>query len=52
MAFLGPQELMIILILILLIFGSSKLPELARSIGKAKNEFEKGLKEEDKSTGD
>ena len=39
---LGPTELIIILLIILLIFGGAKLPQLARSLGQAKNEFEKG----------
>ncbi|TET53776.1 MAG: twin-arginine translocase TatA/TatE family subunit [Actinobacteria bacterium] len=36
---LGPQELFLILLIALLIFGPKKLPELARSIGKAINSF-------------
>ena len=39
---LGPTELIIILLIILLIFGGAKLPQLARSLGQAKHEFEKG----------
>lgn len=42
---LGYRELLIIFIIILLLFGSKKLPELARSLGLAKKEFEKGQKE-------
>jgi sec-independent protein translocase protein TatA len=38
----GPTELIIILLIILLIFGGAKLPQLARSLGQAKHEFEKG----------
>lgn len=45
MTFVGPQEWMIILLIIILLFGSSKVPELARSIGKTKSEFKKGLEE-------
>jgi sec-independent protein translocase protein TatA len=37
---LGPTELLIILAIVLLIFGGSKLPKLARSLGEAKKEFE------------
>ena len=46
--FVGPQEGMIVLVIILLLFGSSKVPEFARSLGKAKTEFKKGLDEEEK----
>lgn len=38
-------ELVIIVLLIALLFGGAKLPKLARSLGSAKGEFEKGLKE-------
>lgn len=39
---LGPAELGIILVIVLVLFGGKKLPELARSLGKAKAEFESG----------
>lgn len=38
---LGGQEGIIIFILILLLFGAKKLPELARSMGKSLGEFKK-----------
>ncbi len=38
---LGPSELVVILLIALLIFGPSKLPELGRSLGKAIREFKK-----------
>lgn len=41
----GPQELIVILAIIMLLFGASKIPELARSLGKAKGEFKKGIDE-------
>ncbi|MBU2577539.1 twin-arginine translocase TatA/TatE family subunit [Patescibacteria group bacterium] len=44
--FVGPQESLVVLLIILLLFGSSKVPEFARSLGKAKSEFKKGLDEE------
>lgn len=40
MAGLGGPELVIILVVVLLLFGGRKLPELARSLGQAKKEFE------------
>lgn len=42
-------ELLIILAVIALLFGGAKLPKLARSLGSAKGEFEKGLREGNKS---
>ena len=39
----GPAELIIVLLVILLVFGSSKLPKLARSMGQAAHEFRHGL---------
>lgn len=45
MANLRPPELLIILVIVLLVFGSSQLPKLARSIGRAQKEFKAGLDE-------
>jgi sec-independent protein translocase protein TatA len=42
---LGPAELIIILLIVLLVFGGTKLPKLARSLGQAQKEFKEGLKE-------
>jgi sec-independent protein translocase protein TatA len=39
---LGAPELLIVLLVVLLLFGGRKLPELARSMGTAKREFERG----------
>ena len=38
----GPSEMIIIAFIVMLLFGAKKLPELARSLGKSKGEFEKG----------
>jgi sec-independent protein translocase protein TatA len=38
----GPTELLIVLGIVMLLFGSTHLPKLARSIGQAKHEFEHG----------
>jgi sec-independent protein translocase protein TatA len=43
----GPLEIAAVLLVILLLFGSQKLPVLMRSIGKSANEFKKGLNETD-----
>ena len=45
MAGLGAPELIIILLIVMLIFGGSKLPKLARSLGESSKEFRKGLAE-------
>ena len=44
---LGYQELMIILVIVLLLFGAQKLPELARGLGKSVSEFKRGQNEHD-----
>jgi sec-independent protein translocase protein TatA len=38
----GPAELLIGLAVVVILFGSSRLPKLARSLGEARREFEKG----------
>ena len=40
---IGWSEILVILFLILLLFGGKRLPELARSMGQAVNEFKRGL---------
>jgi sec-independent protein translocase protein TatA len=42
---LGPTELLIVLLVVLVLFGGAKLPKLARSMGQAQNEFKRGLNE-------
>jgi sec-independent protein translocase protein TatA len=42
---LGSTELLIILAIILLVFGGTKLPKLARSLGQAQKEFKTGMDE-------
>lgn len=44
MAF-GPLEIVLIVVVIIVLFGASKIPELARSLGKATGEFKKGKQE-------
>jgi sec-independent protein translocase protein TatA len=45
LANIGTPEILIILGVIVLIFGSTQLPKLARSVGQAQQEFKQGLKE-------
>lgn len=40
---LGLPELIIILVILLLLFGSTKLPKLARSLGESAGELQKGF---------
>lgn len=42
---LGTQELIIIFVILLLLFGSKKLPQLARGVGKSMGEFKKAREE-------
>jgi len=45
MFWLGYQELLIILVIVLILFGANRLPELARSLGSSVKEFKKGVNE-------
>jgi len=42
---LGPQELIIALVIILVLFGGSQVPKLARNLGRAQREFKDGVDE-------
>ena len=44
----GPTELLIVLAIVMLLFGASQLPKLARSMGEASKEFKKGVSGADK----
>jgi sec-independent protein translocase protein TatA len=44
---IGFQELLVILAILVLIFGATKLPQLGRGIGEGIRNFKKGLKSED-----
>jgi sec-independent protein translocase protein TatA len=44
---IGPGELIIVGIVLLLVFGGSKIPQLAKNLGLAKSEFEKGMHDGD-----
>jgi len=40
---LGSQELLVILVIVLVLFGANRLPQLARSLGSSLKEFKKGI---------
>jgi sec-independent protein translocase protein TatA len=44
---LGPSELLIVLMIVLVIFGGAKLPKLAKSLGEAQREFKRGTESDD-----
>jgi sec-independent protein translocase protein TatA len=44
---ISPAQLIIVLVIALILFGGAKkIPEIARSLGKAKGEFKKGMEED------
>jgi sec-independent protein translocase protein TatA len=47
-AFMEGPELIIVLVILLVVFGGSQLPKLARNLGEAKNQFESGIEGKDK----
>jgi sec-independent protein translocase protein TatA len=42
---LGGPELLVVLLIVLLLFGASRLPKLAKSLGEASKEFKRGVGE-------
>ncbi len=48
----GQEWIILIVVVVVLIFGARKIPELARTFGKAKGEFEKGKIEGEKELKD
>jgi len=47
MGFVGVQELLVILVIVLVLFGAKKIPELARGLGSGLKEFRKAAKDLD-----
>ena len=47
---IGFQELLVIFLIVLLVFGAKRLPEIGRSLGKTMSEFRKGMKEAENET--
>lgn len=50
LAFLGWPEIIAILVIVMLLFGAKKLPELARGLGSGIKEFKKASSEDDRSS--
>jgi sec-independent protein translocase protein TatA len=46
----GGPEMIIVLVIVLVLFGGSQIPKLARNLGKAQKEFKDGIEEGSKST--
>jgi sec-independent protein translocase protein TatA len=44
---IGAQEILLILLIIILLFGARKIPEIARGLGRSVSEFKKGIREVD-----
>jgi sec-independent protein translocase protein TatA len=42
---MGPEWIVVGIVAVVVLFGAKKLPEMARSVGRAQGEFKKGLKE-------
>lgn len=45
---LGPTELIIIVLVIFLLFGATRLPQLAKALGQSKKAFREGIEEADR----
>ena len=49
---IGLPELLVVLVIVLLLFGAKRLPEIARGLGKSIQEFKKGVKEVERDVKD
>ena len=47
---IGPTELLVILVVLVLLFGGKKIPELAKALGEGIRHFKGAVKEEDEKT--
>ena len=52
MGSIGFQEILIIVVILVLLFGARRIPELARSLGRGILEFRRGLKDEETPSGE
>ncbi|SUZ66953.1 uncharacterized protein METZ01_LOCUS19807 [marine metagenome] len=49
---IGPWQVVLVAVVILLLFGGKKIPELMKGLGSGIKEFKKGVKEEEESSDD
>jgi sec-independent protein translocase protein TatA len=49
---LGPTEIILIVLVLILLFGGKKIPELMKGIGDGIRQFKKGMNEEEKKPDD
>ncbi len=49
---IGPQQIVIVLVVVLLLFGGRKIPELMRGLGSGIKEFKNAAKEDDDDQGE
>ncbi len=49
---IGPTEIIIVLIIVVLLFGGRKIPELMRGLGKGMKEFKNAQKDSDEDNGE
>ncbi|MBI5779722.1 MAG: twin-arginine translocase TatA/TatE family subunit [Planctomycetes bacterium] len=49
---IGMTELIVILVILVFLFGATKIPQIARSLGKSAHEFKKGMREGDEEVKD
>ena len=52
MGWIGPREVLLIVVVVLLLFGAKRIPELMRSIGGGFREFKKGIAGDDDADAD
>jgi sec-independent protein translocase protein TatA len=46
---IGPREILVILLVVLILFGGSRLSDIGKGLGEGIKNFKKGMKEEDES---
>ena len=49
--FIGVQELLLLMLVLLVLFGAKRLPELGRSLGRGMREFRHGVAERKETSG-